>query len=485
MNYRMISHVLGWVISFEGVCMLLPFVCALCYREQNPWLFLICMGICLLVGVPLTLQKPRQKNMFAKEGFVIVALSWILLSIFGALPFYLSGEIKSFWDALFETASGFTTTGASILADVEVLPKSILFWRSFTHWIGGMGVIVFLVALLPLSGGDNLHLIRAESPGHSVGKLVPHVKSTAKILYSIYLGLTLLQIILLLAGGMDLYSALTMTFGTAGTGGFSILNSGCASYSPYIQWVITIFMLIFGVDFAFYYCILMRRFRSAFKLEEVRGYVFVVVLSIALIFIQLFTMASLPEGMTGGMENTLRHSAFQVASIITTTGYSTVNFDLWPQFAKTILVMLMFMGACAGSTGGGIKVSRIMVLVKSIVKEVKVLVHPKSTVKVKLNGKPLEHETLRGINVFFVAYICIFAVCLLIISLDNQDFTTNFTAVAATLSNIGPGLAGVGPSSNFSCYSPVSTVVLTLAMIIGRLEIFPMLVLFSLKTWKR
>ncbi len=478
MNYRMISYILGWVINIEGACMMLPFTCALIYREQNPYLFLMCALLCFLCGVPLTLLGPKKRTMFAKEGFVIVALSWIFLSLFGALPFFLSRQIPSFVDALFETASGFTTTGASILPDVEILPKSLIFWRSFTHWIGGMGVIVFLVALLPLSGGDNMHLIRAESPGHSVGKLVPHVKSTAKILYTIYLGLTFLMVLLLLAGGLDLFSSLTLTFGTAGTGGFAILNSGIATYSPYVQWVIAIFMTVFGVDFAFYYCIIMRRFRSAFKMEEVWTYCVIIFCSVVLIFCNI-----LPTFKNGW--DAFRHSAFQVSSIITTTGYSTLDFNSWPQFSKTILVILMFVGACAGSTGGGMKVSRILVLAKSIIKEIRVLVHPKSTVKVKLNGRPLEHETLRAINVFFVAYIFIFITVLLLISLDNLDFTTNFTAVVATISNIGPGLSAVGPTANYSVYSPLSTLILTLAMIIGRLEIFPILVLFSPKNWRK
>ncbi len=478
MNYRIISYVLGCVLNIEGACMLLPIVCALCYGEATVWSFVISALICLVIGIPLTLLRPKDKTMFAKEGFIAVALSWIAISVLGAIPFIMSGSISNFVDALFETASGFSTTGASILTDVEILPKSILFWRSFTHWIGGMGVLVFLVAILPLSGGDNLHLIKAESPGHSVGKLVPKVKSTAKILYAIYLGMTVVQIILLLLGGLDLFEATTLTFGSAGTGGFAVKNSGIADYTPYIQVVITVFMALFGIDFTFYYLILMRKVKTAFKMEEVLIYIGIILASSTAIFFNI-------RDMYPTAEEAIRHSAFQVSSILTTTGYSTTDFDLWPELSKTILVMLMFCGACAGSTGGGMKVSRIVLLFKSIIKEIKVLAHPKSTVKVKLNGKVLEHETLRGINVFFVSYILIFGIAMLIVSLDNLDFTTNFTAVLATLSNIGPGLAKVGPTCNYSIYSPLSTAVLTLAMIIGRLEIFPILVLFSPKTWKR
>ena len=478
MNYKIISYVLGCVINIEAVCMLLPFACSLIYNEPNKWVFALCTLICLAIGIPLTISRPKNRQMFAKEGFIIVALSWIVISILGAIPFVISGAIPDFLDALFESASGFTTTGASILPNVEVIPKSLLLWRSFTHWIGGMGVIVFLVAILPLSGGSNLHLIKAESPGHSVGKLVPKVKSTAKILYGIYIALTLTEIILLLIGGLNLFDAATLSFGTAGTGGFGIKNSSVGEYSSYIQTVITIFMLIFGIDFSFYYLLLMRKIKTAFKMEEVLAYIGIVIISVALIAFNI-------RDTFTGLGDTVRHSAFQVASIITTTGYSTVNFDLWPQFSKMILVGLMFCGACAGSTGGGMKVSRILILIKSIIKEVRVLAHPKSTIKVKLNQRPLEHETLRGINVFFVAYMIIFAVAMLIISVDNLDFTTNFTAIVATLSNIGPGLSMVGPVCNYSIYSPLSTFVLTLTMIIGRLEIFPILVLFSHRTWKK
>lgn len=478
MNYRMISYTLGWVMRIEGAAMLLPFICSFIYNEQNKWVFLVSGLICFLVSIPMTLKTPKNKTMFAKEGFVIVALSWILISIFGAIPFILSGAIPNFIDALFETASGFTTTGASILSDVEVLPKSAIFWRSFTHWMGGMGVIVFLVALLPLSGGENLHLIRAESPGHTVGKLVPRVRSTAKILYGIYILFTFLEIILLLAGGCPLFDALTLSFGTAGTGGFAIRNSGIADYSSYIQIVITIFMVIFGIDFSFYYLILMRKIKTAFKMEEVLIYIGIILVAITLIFFNI-------KGMFPNDADALKHTAFQVSAIITSTGYSTVDFDLWPQFAKTILLLLMFCGACTGSTGGGMKVSRIAILFKSIIKEIKVLAHPKTTLKIKMSGRPIEHETLRGINVFFISYMFIFALAFLLISLDDLDFTTNFTAVLTTISNIGPGLSKIGPTCNFSVYSGISKMIFTLVMIIGRLEIFPILVLFSKNTWKK
>ncbi|MBQ2890205.1 MAG: TrkH family potassium uptake protein, partial [Clostridia bacterium] len=332
--------------------------------------------------------------------------------------------------------------------------------------------------VLPLSGGDNFHLIKAESPGPSVGKLVPHVKSTAKILYLIYMALTGFEIILLLAGGLNLFEATTLSFGTAGTGGFAILNSGIGGYSSYVQIVITVFMILFGIDFSFYYLILMRKVKDAVKMEEVRAYLLIILVSIALIGLNVYsTFDSVFE--------TIKHSSFQVAAIITTTGYSTVDFNAWPEFSKIILVMLMFCGACAGSTGGGMKVSRILILFKTIIKEIKVLAHPKSVIKVKLNGRMLEHETLRSINVFFIAFMFIFATALLLISFDNFDFTTNFTAVAATIGNIGPGLSVVGPTGNFSGFSNLSKMILSALMLIGRLEIFPMLILFSRKIWKR
>ena len=478
MNYRIIFYTLGWVLNIEAFCLLLPAICSLCYSEPYFITFLICIGLCLLFGVPLVVKSPKNKTMFAKEGYITVALSWIIISIFGALPFVFSGSIPNFIDALFETASGFTTTGASILTDVEALPKSILFWRSFTHWIGGMGVLVFLVAILPLFGGSNLNLIKAESPGPSVSKLVPKVKTTAKLLYSMYLGMTVIEIILLLLGGLNLFEALTLSFGTAGTGGFAILNSGLATYSSYVQIVITIFMVLFGVDFSVYYLLLMRKFKSAIRSDEVRVYFTVFAISSIIIAVNCLNLFN-------GFGESLKYAAFQVGSIMTTTGYSTTDFDLWPQLSKTLLVLLMFMGACAGSTGGGIKVSRIMILFKSIIKEIKIAAHPKSTHKITMNGRIVEHETVRAVNVFMMAYLAIFAIALIVISLDNMGFTTNFTAVVATLSNIGPGLEAVGPTQNFSAYSPLSTLILTFTMLAGRLEIFPMLVLLSPYTWKK
>ncbi len=478
MNFRVILNTLGWVLNCEGVCMILPLICALVYGESEIYTFLITIAVCLFFGTLLVFIKPKTKNMYAREGFIIVALSWILISIFGALPFLLSGSIKSWYDAIFETASGFTTTGASILTDVEILPKSVLMWRSFTHWIGGMGVLVFLVAFLPLSDGNNVYMIKAESPGPAVSKLVPKVRSTAKILYGIYVAITLIQIIALLISGMDLFDSLTLTFGTAGTGGFGVKNSSIADYTSIQQIIITVFMILFGIDFTFYYLILRKDIKSALKMEEVRVYLGIVLTAIVLIGINCFNMyPSLFEN--------IKHTAFQVGSLITTTGYSTINYDMWPEFSKIIVILLMFFGACAGSTGGGIKVSRIVIFIKSIFKEIKLAARPNTTHKVKFNQKPVEHQVIRTINVYMAAYILIFFVSVLIISIDNFDFTTNYTAVLATLNNIGPGLSQVGPVSNFSVFSPLSKIVLTFDMLIGRLEIFPFLVLLSPYTWKK
>ena len=478
MNYKIILHTLGWVLNLEAAAMTLPLICSLIYGESNTLTFIICIGLCLLIGLPLTVRTPKKKTMYAREGFITVTISWMVMSFVGALPFYISGTIPGFIDALFETVSGFTTTGASILNDVEILPKSIIFWRSFTHWIGGMGVLVFLVAILPLSGGNNLYLIKAESTGPAVSKLVPKVRKTAKILYLMYIGLTATEIILLLLGNCDLFTALTLSFGTAGTGGFGILNSSIASYSPYIQWVITIFMILFGIDFSIFYLVLLGKLKDVLHSEELRTYLFVILSAIALITANCFHIYE-------NIAETIRYASFQVASIITTTGYSTVNYDIWPEFSKVILLFLMFIGACAGSTGGGIKVSRIIILFKSISKELVTAIHPNSTKKIYLNKRPVAHEVVRAVNVYMAAYILIYAVSLLLISLDAMNFTTNFTAVAATLNNIGPGFDVVGPAGNYMNYSGFSKIIFIFDMLIGRLEIFPFLVFFSKFSWRK
>lgn len=478
MNYKRILRTLGIVLCFESALMVVPLICAIIYKEPEVFDFLKSILICLSFGGILLLLKTKNKNIYSKDGFVIVALSWIVMSVFGALPFMISGSIPHFIDAFFETASGFTTTGASVIANVEVLPKSINFWRCFTHWIGGMGVLVFLVALLPLSGGNNLYLMKAESTGPAVSKLVPKVKSSAKILYGIYIGLSAVLFILLLVGGMNVFDALIHTFGTAGTGGFGIRNNSIAGYSSYLQIVITVFMALFGIDFSVYYLLLLGKFKLMIQSDEVKTYIGIILASTLIICINCVNI----------FENvwvSLKHSAFQVSSIITTTGFSTCDFDSWPALSKSILVLLMFIGACAGSTGGGIKVSRILIYLKSIKKEIAIAAHPQLTKKIQMNGRTIEHETVRGVNVFMAAYLVVFVGSILIVSLDNLDFTTNFTAVAATLNNIGPGLSLVGPTSNFSVYSDLSKFVLSFDMLIGRLEVFPMLVLFSPYTWKK
>lgn len=479
MNYKMIIYILGMVLKIEAASMLIPLVCALCFKEsQETYVWIVCIAICLITGMLFSFKQPTKKSMYAREGFVAVALSWIFMSLFGSLPFVISGYIPNFADAFFEIVSGFTTTGASILTNVEALPKSLLMWRSLSHWIGGMGVLVFLMAIVPLSGGGNVHLLKAESPGPSVSKLVPKVKSTAIILYAIYIALTFIQIILLLFGGLDLFSSLTLSFGTAGTGGFSILNTGIASYSPYVQYVITIFMILFGIDFSLYHALLFREAKNILKSSELKVYLGIIAMSILLIFINT-------KWMFNTVEEAFRHISFTVGSIITTTGYTTTDFNLWPEFSKVIIVILMFIGACAGSTGGGIKVSRILILIKSIGKEVRTSVHPRTTLKLKMNDRIIPHETVRGVNVYMAAYVMIFFGALLLISLDNFDFTTNFTAIAATLNNIGPGLNIVGPTGNFSAFSELSKVIMSVCMLIGRLEIFPMLLLFSPHTWAK
>ena len=408
-----------------------------------------------------------------------MALGWIVMSIMGCLPFVFSGEIPFFFDALFEIISGFTTTGASILTDVEALSKCMLFWRSFSHWVGGMGVLVFILAILPLAGGEhNLQLMKAESPGPSVSKLVPRLRETAMMLYKIYLGMTVLMIVILAVSGMPLFDTLCLTFGTAGTGGFGVLNSSVAGYTTFQQAVITVFMMLFGVNFSFYFLLLYKKAKDAFSMEEVRWYFVIYFGAVLLITVNL-------AGQAGSVLEHFHHAAFQAASIMTTTGFSTVDFNLWPQLSKAVLLLLMFIGACAGSTGGGMKVSRIVVYMKSIKREMAALIHPRSVKVMKLEGKAVDSAMLRSIFSFLSAYLVIFVVSLLIVTLDGFDLETNFSAVAATFNNIGPGLGGVGPTSNFDGYSVLSKLFLSLDMLIGRLEIFPILLLFAPNTWKK
>lgn len=479
MNYAIVFRLLSYILLCESALLMLPAATSAIYGEWSVLgAFLITAALCVVFGLLLRLAKPTSKVFYMREGFATTALSWIVISIMGAVPFVLTGCIPDPIDALFETVSGFTTTGASILPAVEGLPRGILLWRSFTHWIGGMGVLVFLLTLLPLTGGSHVNLMKAESPGPQVDKLVPKVQSTAKLLYGIYLALTLAQLVFLMAGGMPLFESLLTAFGTAGTGGFGFKNDSFAQFSPYIQWVVTIFMILFGVNFNFYFLLLLRRFRRAVSSEEVRTYLGIILVSIGIITLNIRSMYS-------GLGEALRHAAFQVGSIITTTGFSSCDFDLWPTLSKQLLVLLMFVGACAGSTGGGMKVSRILIFRKTVGKELKQAMHPQVVAPVRMDGKLLSHETIRTTNVYLCAYLFILVVSIMLISLDGFDMVTNFTAVAATLNNIGPGLSQVGPMMNFAGFSNPAKLVLIFDMLAGRLELFPMLVLFLPSAWRK
>lgn len=479
MNHSIIRYIIGMVLLFESAFMMLPCIVAVIYQEKSGFAFLFVTIICLLLGFVLARRRPKNQVYFAREGFVIVALSWIVMSVFGAFPFVISGEIPNFIDALFETISGFTTTGASILNNVEALSHAALFWRSFTHWIGGMGVFVFLLAVLPMTGGYNMHLMKAESPGPSVGKLVPKVRDTAKILYIIYFSMTLVECILLLIAKMPLFDAMTTAFGTAGTGGFGIKNSSLGGYSSAIQTIVTIFMILFGINFnAYYLLILGKNKKDAFKINEVKWYLGIILATTIIITANV-------TDIFGNVFKALHHTLFQVASIITTTGFSTTDFNLWPQLSKTLLVVLMFIGACAGSTGGGIKVSRIMILLKTVKQEMSHFIHPRSVKTIKMDDKALDKDMVRSVSAFMVTYTIIFGASLIILAFDNLDLVTNFTAVTATINNIGPGLELVGPVGNFSVFSPLAKCVLMFDMLAGRLELYPILLLFAPSVWKK
>ena len=482
MNRRMVLSVTGKILQVEALLLLLPAVVALCYSEfKSVFSFVVSSLAAFAVGIIICLLfKPRNNVIYAREGLIIVALGWIAMSLFGCLPFVI-GENIAFVDAFFETVSGFTTTGSSVLRNVEALSHGALLWRSFTHWIGGMGVLVFITAIIPNMSDRSIHIIRAEMPGPIIGKLVPKIKDTSRVLYLIYVVMTLTEMVFLLFGRLDLFESAILSFGTAGTGGFAIRADGIASYSPYVQWIITIFMLLFGINFNLYYLCLIKRFTSAIKSEELWTY-------IGMAFIATGVITANILGTTAeyaSFSDALRHSAFQVSSIITTTGYGTTDFNLWPQLSKAILFIFMFTGACAGSTAGGFKLSRVIILFKTIKKECQRLIHPRSVRTIKFEGKAVDTVTRHGVSAYLAIYIiCILAVFLLL-SFDRHSFETNFSAAVSCFNNIGPGFDAIGPMSSFSNYSAFSKIVLSFAMLFGRLEIYPMLLTFSLGTWKR
>ena len=481
MNYKMIGRFLAQILAVEGIFMIpaavISFVCGEMQAFQAFLWTLLAIG--LAVALLYRFCRGTKSRFYAKEGLVCVGISWIVLGLLGCLPFFLSREIPSYLDALFEIVSGFTTTGASILPEVESMSKGLLYWRSFSHWLGGMGVLVFLLAIIPAGGrggGYTMHILRAESPGPNVGKLVPKMKDTAKILYLIYVLLTFLNVIFLLIGRMPVFDAVCTALGTAGTGGFGIRNDSIAGYSPYLQNVCTVFMLLFGVNFSCYYLLLMRKVKNVFRDEELRMYAGVVLGSIVLIVWNL-------KGFYGTLGETVRHAAFQVASIVTTTGFATTDFDLWPSFSKAILLSLMVIGACAGSTGGGLKCGRALLLLKSLRRNIRKVLHPQKVQIVRNNGQMVDEKVLENTNAYLAAYVVIVLLSFILISLDGFSITTNISAVFACFNNIGPGFEAVGPTCNFAAYSPLSKLILIADMLAGRLEIFPILILFSRSTW--
>ena len=477
MNHQMIIYILGWLLCFDGAFMLIPVITGTVYREKATLWFLPVMAFCAVAGFLMIRKKPASKTLYAREGYIIVALSWIVMSLFGALPFTLSGAIPNYIDAVFETVSGFTTTGATILNDVEALPRCMLMWRSFTHWVGGMGVLVFVMAFIPLSGGQNMHIMKAESTGPSVSKLLPGVKSTAKILYEIYIVLTAAQFVLLLFGGMTVFEAINTAFATAGTGGFGVYNDSIARFSPYVKYVVSVFMLLFSLSFSSYYFLIKKKFKLAFT-DEIKTFILIVAAAVAIITVNT---ASMFPSVGKAFENVL----FTVSSIISTTGFSTVDFEHWPELSRTILVTLMFIGACAGSTGGGMKVSRVMILFRNMRIGIRQASHPRNVYKVHLNGKMVNDDTVWRVSRFFIIYAIIIGLSFLVVSLDGFDTETSLTAVLTTLNNVGPGLGMVGATGNFAAFSPLAKSVLIFDMIAGRLELLPVLTMFTPGIWKR
>lgn len=480
MNYKMVAFVLGRIFCIEAVLMLFPVLCATCYGE---WYllpaFLLPAVLLAVLGLAASLRTPKNTTIFARDGLAIVALVWVLMSAFGALPFVISGEIPSFIDAFFETVSGFTTTGSTILTDVEALSHGTLFWRSFAHWVGGMGVLVLAMAVLPMTDGRAMHLMRAEVPGPTVGKISSKLSDSAKILYAIYFAMTLAEVILLCAGGMPLFDSLIHAFGTAGTGGFSNKGLSVGAYNnPYFEIVIGVFMLLFGINFNLYYFLLLRRFRDAFCSEEMLTYLGIVAFSTVTITLNILHLYD-------GVGTALRTAFFQVSSIITTTGYASADFNLWPTYARTVICILTFIGACAGSTAGGLKISRIIIFFKAAKQDLNKMLHTHAVTTVRFEGKPLDEKVLRGVHNYFNIYMLLLAVSILLISLDGFDLVTTFTSVVTCINNVGPGLEVVGPMGNFAGFSAPAKLLLSFDMLAGRLELYPMLALFSPRLWQK
>lgn len=479
MNRRMVFYMTGQLIKAEAALLLLPLLVSVLYGEKCLTAFALTVLISLAVGFGMTLlSNPDSKRIYAKEGFVIVALSWLLMSVIGALPFVISREIPNFFDAFFETVSGFTTTGASVVTNVEQLSHGVLFWRSFTHWVGGMGVLVFIMAIVPSSTDRSIHIMKAEVPGPIVGKLVPRVRQTARILYLIYIVMTVVMVVFLVCGGMPVFESLLHAFGTAGTGGLAIKADSVASYSPYLQWVITIFMLLFGINFNLFYFLLLRRFSTVFKNGELWTYLGINIAATAIIAFNIY-------GIYGSVEESIRLSAFQVSSVCTTTGFATADFNQWPELSKAVLFLLMFIGGMAGSTAGGLKTSRIVLMFKTVRREFSRMLHPRSVSVVKLDGKQVDDVTLRSVSSYFLLYVGLYVLCFVLITFDNFDFEASFTAVSACLNNVGPGFGVVGPMGSFSGFSALSKTVLSFAMLFGRLEIYPLLIALSPSTWTK
>ncbi len=484
MNYKAVRYILFRVVQLLGVLYLLPALVSAIYKERSTVIFLSHAIICFTIGFIATKKKPERLVFYAREGFVVTALSWIIISLLGAIPFTLSGAIPNYLDAVFETVSGFTTTGASILSDVEQMERGVMFWRCFTHWVGGMGFLVFMLAVLPLSEGYSMHLMRAESPGPSVGKFVPRVRKTAEILYGIYLLITIVEMVLLLLSGLSLYDAATMTFSTVGTGGFATTNMGINAFPITSQAIITVFMALCGINFGVFYFLIIRRPQDAFKSDEVKWYLVTMLTAAILITANVFFAgkAAVPGASVG---LTFHHVLFTVASVMTTTGFATWDFNLWPEFSRALLFVLMLVGACAGSTGGGFKFSRLVILIRNAKNELGFSIHPKSIKRVYMDGAVVERTTVKSVSAYLGLYVCIFIASFLVLSTDRFDFTTNMTAVAATLNNIGPGLNVVGATGNYGGFSALSKVVLIFDMLAGRLELVPMMILLRRSTWRR